>query len=196
MKKYVAFFALSWLLLCFSVLAPAVLFADGAGGTYWGSQKTTYPWESQDDPVFSSTAHQLDYVGGMGYGIRRDGRVAGGFGLGFSERDMEKDQGLAGGFGGVISGYRVIQYPVNVLTLIYAGVGGVSDVTSEDPRMRDGSFAVYGEATLEVSLPLVFFHPTLYAGYQVIASVGEGGVGDAFLSYSPTVGVRILWGDQ
>lgn len=196
MKKYFVFFALSGLLLCISVLAPAMLFADGVGGAYWGSQKTTYPWESQDDPVFGSTADRLDYVGGMGYGISRDGRIAGGFGLGFTERDMEEDQGLAGGFGGVISGYRIFQHPLNVLTLIYAGVGGVSDETSEDPRLRDGSFAVYGEATIEASLPLIFFHPTLYAGYQVIASVGEGGVGDAFLSYSPTVGVRILWGDQ
>lgn len=196
MKKYNVLFVMSGLLLFFSVLVPAIVLADGVGGAYWGSQQTTYPWESQDNPVFGSTADRLDYVGGMGYGISRNDQVAGGFGVGFTERDMEDNQGLVGGFGGVISGYRIFQHPFNVLALVYAGVGGVSDETSEDSRLRDGSFALYGEATLEASFPMIFFHPTLYAGYQVIASVGEGGVGDAFLSYSPTVGVRILWGDQ
>ncbi len=193
-KYHTVFIAVEVLLLTAAVL-PSALFGDGAGGAYWGSQQNAYPWESQDDPGFSSTADRLDYVGGMGYGIEHDGRVAGGFGIGFTQNG-EEEQGLSCGFGGVISGYRIFQDPLNVLALIYAGVGGVTDDASEDPRLREGSFAVYGEATLEASLPLTFFHPTIYAGYQVIASVGEGGLGDAFLSYSPTVGVRILWGDQ
>jgi len=195
MKKYQNLVIVAGVLLLTAAVIPAALFADGVGGAYWGSQQTTYPWESQDDPVFSSSADRLDYVGGMGYGIAYDGQVAGGFGIGFTESG-EEEPGLSGGFGGVISGYRIFQNPLNILALIYAGIGGVSDENSEDPRLREGSFAVYGEATLEASLPFIFFHPTLYAGYQVIASVGEGGVGDAFLSYSPTVGVRILWGDQ
>lgn len=167
----------------------------GAGGVFWGSQNLAYPWEDESDPYFGATDQQLDYVGGMGYGIDRDGHVAGGFGVGFSENSDNED-GISGGFGGLISGYRFIGRPINVLGLIYAGIGGVSDPSSADTNMQDGVFAVMGEATLEASLPMFFFHPTIYIGYQAIASVGHGDIGDVFLSYAPTLGFRLLWGAQ
>ena len=167
----------------------------GVGGAYWGSQRLAYPWEDDSDPYFGSTDHQLNYVGGMGYGISHDGHVGGGFGVAFSEHGDGED-GLSGGFGGVISGHRLINWPINLLWLVYAGVGGVSDPRSTDKTLRDGVFAVMGETTLEASLPMLFFHPTVYVGYQVIASIDHGGMGDVFLSYSPTIGFRLLWGSQ
>ncbi len=167
----------------------------GVGGAFWGSQRLAYPWEEDSDPYFGATDHQLDYVGGMGYGISRDGHVAGGFGVGFSEHSDGED-GLSGGFGGVISGRRIIDWPINVLWLIYAGVGGVSDPRSTNKALQDGVFAVMGETTLEASLPMLFFHPTIYVGYQAIASVGRGDIGEVFLSYAPTIGFRLLWGSQ
>ena len=186
------------LLAIISLTVPALLAADGGGGVggaFWGSQRMAYPWEDESDPYFGATDHQLDYVGGMGYGIDSDGHVAGGFGVGFSENSDGED-GLSGGFGGLISGYRFIDRPINLLGLIYAGVGGMSDPSSADPNLSKGVFAVMGEATLEASLPMLFFHPTLYVGYQAIASVGHGDIGDVFLSYAPTIGFRLLWGAQ
>lgn len=187
------------MLLVLTILTvPSLLAADeggGVGGAFWGSQRLAYPWENESEPYFGATDHQLGYVGGMGYGIDSDGHVAGGFGVGFSENG-EGEDGFSGGFGGLISGYRFIDRPLNVLGLIYAGVGGVSDPSSSNSVLQDGVLAVMGEATLEASLPLLFFHPTVYIGYQAIASVGHGNIGDVFLSYAPTVGFRMLFGTQ
>lgn len=191
MKHYIILIAL------ISVAAPTFLAADGGGvgGAFWGSQQLAYPWENESSPYFGATDHQLDYVGGMGYGISSRGDVAGGFGVAFSE-NVEGEDGLSGGFGGLISGHRLIDRPINLLALIYAGVGGMSDPSSADTDLQDGVFAVMGEATLEASLPMLFFHPTVYIGYQAIASVGHGDIGDVFLSYAPTIGFRLLWGAQ
>ncbi len=178
------------------VLFPvATLFADGVGGAFWGGQHNAYPWESEDSPIFSTTRDELDYVGGMGYGISRDGTVAGGFGVGYSASD-EDGGGVSGGFGGFITGHRIVDRPVNLLGLLYVGVGGIRDSRTLESEARGGVFAVLVEGNLELSVPLMFFHPTFYAGYQVIASVGDGGLGEQFLSYSPTLGFRMLFGDQ
>lgn len=191
MKHYI------FLIAVICAAAPTLLAADGGGvgGAFWGSQQLAYPWENESDPYFGATDHQLDYVGGMGYGINSSGDVAGGFGVAFSE-NVEGEDGLSGGFGGLISGHRLFDRPINLLALIYAGVGGMSDPSSADPDLQDGVFAVMGEATLEASLPMLFFHPTIYIGYQAIASVGHGDIGDVFLSYAPTIGFRLLWGAQ
>lgn len=180
-----------------AVLGLCVLFpviADGAGGAFWGSQQIHYPWASYEDSIFSSTADRLDYVGGMGFGIDHDGTVSGGFGVGFSEQ-KDGEKGVSGGFGGLITGHRIFKRPLNLIGLLFVGVGGVSDEGSADPKLQDGVFSIMGEGTLEASLPLSFFHPTVYAGYQVIASVGSGGIGETYLSYSPTIGFRMLFGD-
>ena len=180
-------------LLLISAISISTALADGAGGAYWGGQQISYPGLSADESPFDSTGDELNYVGGMGFGVDSDDRIAGGFGVGFSEA-RDNDQEVSGGFGGLITGRRFVDRPINLMGMIYAGIGGMSSSSSEDPRLKDGVFAVMGEITLELSVPIVAFHPTFYVGYQVISSVGDGGLGDAYLSYSPTVGFRMLFG--
>lgn len=175
------------------VLTTGFVFADGAGGAFWGSQQLSYPGLSAEDSPFSSTGEKLNYVGGMGFGINSDNHVVGGFGVGFSQA-RNSDDTVSGGFGGLITGRRLVRRPINLMAMLYAGVGGMELSNSEDSRLRNGAFAVMGELTLEASIPILFFHPTFYVGYQVISSVGDGGIGDAYLSYAPTVGFRMLFG--
>lgn len=180
--------------LCAVMFVSGVAAADGAGGAFWGSQVLTYPGIAEENLPFDSTGDQMMYTGGMGYGIDRAGNVTGGFGVGYT--DPDNPDSFNAGFGGLIRGKRLMKRPVNIIALLYFGVGGVSGGASAPENLQDGVFAVMGELTVEASVPLMFFHPTFYAGYQVISSVGEGNLGEAFLAYTPTVGFRMLFGGQ
>jgi len=164
--------------------------ADGCGGMFYGLQTAEYPF-LKDYPVRNNSLG-LIYYGGYGYGV--SGRsITGGFGFALS--DTEGDTGIAGGFGGVINGVRLSQWPVTISLISWTAVGGISTGNQESADGEEGYFAFMEEITLELGIPINrWFMPTLYAGYQVAGNLIPGKPFEDFLVYSPVVGVRVAWG--
>lgn len=172
------------------LLVSSIAFAGGGGGAFWGYQVTSYPF-LENYPVRNSGLG-LVTQGGMGLGINQDGRIFGGFGLGIND-PADEDSGINGGFGGVITGWRFFERPFTLMFTNYIGVGGINTGTYS-PSGNDNFFALFYEGNIEVLFPVLFFNPTLFAGYQVIANITPGQTFEDVTSYSPVVGVRFLWG--
>jgi hypothetical protein len=165
-------------------------FADGAGGMFYGLQTSEYPF-LKDYPVRNNSMG-LAYYGGYGYGVHGHA-ITGGFG--FAITDTEGDTGIAGGFGGVINGFRFIDWPVTVSLLSWTAIGGISTGNQKSGSGDDGFFAFMEEITLEVGIPInQWFMPTLYAGYQIAGNLAPGTPFEDFLVYTPVIGVRVAWG--
>ena len=192
------------LLLAISAFA----YGDGGGGMFIGYQMARYPL--LDDYPIASNGLGLGYYGAYGYDVSSGmskiftgstykrspylNTIAGGFG--YAIMDVDNPQAIAGGFGGVVSGIRIIKLPISVSIVSYTGFGGIGRgkaYVSDGPR---GFFCVSEEVTLEVGIPLIeWFMPTAYVGYQVIGNVIPGRLFDSFLSYTPVAGVRVQFGD-
>ena len=162
------------------------IFADGAGGFYSGYQVSSFPF--MDGDSFENNNMGLYYSGGFGYGVSWNNVISGGFG--YAVYRSEDENTPIGGFGGVINGVRLLKYPINISIMSWTGFGGISTNNSEGK-----SFAISEELTLEVGLPVFrWFSPTIYAGYQVIGSLGSGEPFEEFLSYTSVIGFRFQWG--
>lgn len=168
-----------------------LLFADGGGGMIFGYQTSSYPFFENYD--IRNNNMGLTYTGGYGYGIDRDGNIAGGFGFGLFDGTGESD--IGGGFGGFIVGKRFLTRPVNISIVSWTGFGGM--YTGEfETESGSGFFCVLEEVALEVGIPVFsWFMPTLYAGYQVAGNLIPGEMFTTFISYTPVVGFRIQWGE-
>ena len=165
-------------------------FADGGGGMFFGVQTTQYPFLK--DYYIRNNSLGLSYYGGFGYGIHRH-TITGGFG--YAIMDTSDDTGLSGGFGGVIRGFRILKWPVNLSLISWTGFGGVYTGTYETQEGK-GFFCVSEELDLELGIPLFsWFMPIVYAGYQVSANIVPGKIFKTFISYSPVIGFRVAWGD-
>ena len=167
-------------------------FADGGGGMYFGYQTSAYPFLS-DNYSFENNSLGLAYYGGFGYGVTSNRTIVGGFGMAIM--DIDNDSGIAGGFGGVISGFRLLKEPISLSLMSMTGFGGIytGDYATDS---GDGFFALSEELTLELGIPIIsWFMPTVYAGYQIIANVIPGRMFQTFLSYTPVFGIRLQWGD-
>jgi hypothetical protein len=174
------------LLLTLPALAAV---ADGGGGAFYGLQTAEYPFLKGYPMVNNS--RDLAYFGGYGYGV--DGHnVTGGFG--FAITDPTGETGIAGGFGGVINGVRLLRWPVNLSLLSWTAIGGISTGIPSGDSDR-GFLVIMEELTLELGLPILpWFMPTFYAGYQVAGNLTPGRPFQDFLSYTPVVGLRAAWG--
>ncbi|MCK5153737.1 MAG: hypothetical protein KAQ93_05200 [Spirochaetales bacterium] len=165
-----------------------VIFADGAGGFYSGYQVSSLPFMEEND--FETNNMGLYYSGGFGYGVSWNNVISGGFG--YAIYASEDDSKPIGGFGGVINGIRLLRYPFNVSLMSWTGFGGITSNTIDGKK---SSFAISEELTVELGFPLFrWFSPTIYAGYQVIGSLGSGEPFEDFLSYTPVLGFRFQWG--
>ena len=143
-----------------------------------------------DENDIENNNMDLYYSGGFGYGISRNNVISGGFG--YAVYASEDENTPLGGFGGVINGIRLLRYPFNVSLMSWTGFGGIT-INSVDGKKN--SFAISEELTLELGFPLFrWFSPTIYAGYQVIGSLGSGETFEDFLSYTPVLGFRFQWG--
>jgi hypothetical protein len=178
------------LLVLFLALPVLSGLADGCGGVFYGLQTSAYPF-LKDYPVRNNSLG-LAYYGGYGYGVH-DRSIIGGFGFAFT--DTDGDTGVAGGFGGVVNGFRFVRWPVNLSLVSWTAVGGISTGNHEDGDSEDGYFAILEEVTLELGFPISrWFMPTLYAGYQVAGNLIPGAPFRDLLVYTPVVGVRLAWG--
>ena len=182
----------SILLWLFIGLATIAVADGGGGGIYFGYQTSAYPFLS-DNYTIANNSMGLAYFGGFGYGVASDRTIVGGFGMAIL--DMENDTGIAGGFGGVISGVRLLRTPISLSILSLTSLGGLG-TGSYETESGDGFFAVSEELTIELGIPILsWFMPTVYVGYQVIGNLVPGRVFTAFFSYTPVFGFRIQWGD-
>lgn len=172
------------------LIALGVGFANGGGGVYYGQQVAQYPFFENYD--IDNNSLGLIYYGGFGYGIDKDDIIKGGFGM--TIYDPSGVSGIAGGFGGVIAGVRLLKLPLNISIVSYTGFGGLY-TGNHKTSPGSGFFAVSGELDLEVGVPIFkWFMPVVYAGYQVQANVIPGKIFEGFLSYTPVVGVKMTWG--
>jgi hypothetical protein len=172
------------------LLAGTAVFADGAGGMYYGLQTSEYPF-LKDYPIRNNSLG-LAYYGGYGYGVHGN-TITGGFG--FAITDTDGETGIAGGFGGVINGIRFVDWPVTVSLISWTGLGGISAGNQADGDSEEGYFAFMEEITLELGIPInQWFMPSLYAGYQIAGNLAPGTPFEDFLVYTPVIGVRVAWG--
>ena len=182
------------LLFVFILIMVATSFvcarSGGGGGMLIGYQTSTYPF-LEKYPVASNSL-ELIYYGGFGYGVSWDGTITGGFG--YAIMDVAGDSEIAGGFGGFITGYRLLEKPVNLSIVSWTGLGGIS--TGILPAFgHEGFFGLLQEVTLELGFPIIrWFMPTVFAGYQIAGNLIPGVPFEAFFSYTPVVGFRLQWG--
>jgi len=163
--------------------------ADGAGGVTCGFQTASYPFLESVRVVNNN--YGLAYYGGYGYGVR-DHMISGGFG--YVIADPTGESGAVGGFGGVISGVRILRLPIQISIVSWTGFGGIYTGVDQYDRGR-GFFCASEELSLEVGLPITrWLMPVVYAGYQVAGNLVPGPAFQAFFSYTPVVGVRLAWG--
>ncbi len=175
--------------LALSAATVVAAFGDGAGGVSCGFQTASYPFLESVRVVNNSIG--LATYGGFGYSVH-DHMISGGFG--YVITDPTGSSELVGGFGGVISGVRILRLPIQISIVSWTGLGGI--YAGVDPRGQGrGYFCVSEELSLELGLPVTrWLMPVVYAGYQVTGNLVPGSAFQSFLSYSPVVGVRLAWG--
>jgi len=180
----------SLIIIFLLMLSIPFIFADGAGGFYSGYQVCSFPFV--DGEGFENNNMGLYYNGGFGYGVSWNNVISGGFA--YAIYASEDENTPIGGFGGVINGVRLLRYPINISIMSWTGFGAIS-TSSSNGYSDDKSFAISEELTLEVGFPLFrWFSPAIYAGYQVIGSLGNGEPFEEFLSYTSVLGFRFQWG--
>ena len=177
------------LILILALLPTAGVFADGGGGFFYGLQTSEYPF-LKGYPIRNNSLG-LMCSGGYGYGVHGH-EITGGFGVGLT--DFEKNTGIAGGYGGVIRGLRLLAFPFNLMLTSWTGIGGLK-INKPATGEEQGFLIVSEEVDLEVGLPVLpWFMPTLYAGYQIAGNIYPDKAFAAFFSYTQVVGVRLAWG--
>ncbi len=165
--------------------------ADGGGGMIMGYQISQYPF-FEDNYILNNNMG-LIYYGGFGYGVSNRDIISGGFG--YALMDHTNGTGIAGGFGGVIKGIRILKRPINLSLISYTGFGGIytGSHIAEDGH---AFFCISEELNLELGFPLFrWFMPVIYVGYQAAGNIIPGKPFQSFLSYTPVAGIKISWGD-
>ena len=165
--------------------------ADGGGGVFFGYQTFTYPFLS-DYYSFASNSLGLGYFGGFGYGIVGTRTITGGFGMVIL--DTKASSGIAGGFGGIISGVRLLRRPLAISVVSFTGFGGLA-TGSYRPGGARGFFTISEELTLDIGIPLTpWFMPTVFAEYQIMGNLIPGRLFNSFFSCTPALGLRVMFG--
>lgn len=179
---------ISFILVFVSGLATAR--SGGGGGMLIGYQTSTYPFLERY-PLAGNNM-ELIYYGGFGYGVSWDRSIAGGFG--YAITDVAGGSRIAGGFGGFLGGFRLLDRPVNISIVSWTGLGGLYTGIRSASGYQ-GFFGLLQEVTLELGIPIIrWFMPTLFAGYQVAGNLIPGVPFEAFFSYTPVIGLRLQWG--
>ena len=161
--------------------APALVSATAGGGVTSGAHTFV--------DGFSNYRLEATTVGGFGYGSSNGTRV-GGFGLSISDQADHED--LVGGFGGLIAGQELQLGLVTIAITSWTGVGGIR---ARGVPGTGGYFALFEEVALEVgAAPLPWMQLVGYAGFQLVGSVLPGVFISETISYTPSIGLRVVWG--
>lgn len=183
--KIISPLVFSFILVLFLFSINCLAFDFGAGGIWFGVNvaKSFFVFIPNNSTNFS-------YFGGYGYGIWLN-TIIGGFGFAIiSDTIFNSLYGLAGGYGGLVTGYQIVDtYNVDVEFLLWLGLGGFS-VDS-----FDGYFGGYLEVTLDTCIRLtIWMELVLYVGYQIIGNIIPGRPFDTYTSYTLTCGIRLSFG--
>jgi len=115
-------------------------------------------------------------------------------GFGYTICDPTGESNIWGGFGGPITGFRIIRRPVTIAITSWTGFGGVYTGKNTVNPGR-GFFCISEDLQLEIGLPLLrWFMPVVFAGYQVAVNLVPAPPITGFLSYTPVIGMRLTWG--
>jgi hypothetical protein len=158
--------------------------AFGSGGVSWGEQ-----YLIPEYPELANYDTQARFTALYGYSVTRGGMRNGGFVMGVHSPNEECS--LDGGFIGAISGQELKAGPFVISLNLWTGIGGVRRTFSAG----DGTFALFGQADLELGL-------TLFPGMQVVGYGGMQAVADVLawqpvstaVYYTPVAGIRLAWG--
>jgi hypothetical protein len=190
----------------------AAAFAGGAGGLLFGF--LVPEWNPALLPDLPAGQPGFETMGGFGYGVTRDGFIIGGFGLALLDWDMYDGATwtdpaaaaphLAGGFGGLLVGSRVIGADEVHLDLVARlGFGGMATLEYAGIDPFDGSpdyaasgyAMVYAEPYAELGVGLApWMHLAATLGYPVFANLIPGKPFSAVLGYGPQLGATLTWG--
>jgi hypothetical protein len=179
-------------------ILPALALAQsgGAGGPTIGA--TMPSWNPDFMPAASGA--RLLRIGAIGYGVSRDGSIIGGFGYGIFDADLldapyyerfdPSSTLIAGGLGGLVTGYRLGSGDFAHLDLAAKlGAGGVSS-----GRLR-GWAVLYAEPYAELGLRMTpWMRLTASVGYMLMANLAPGTPFEDLLLRSPTLDFGISFG--
>ncbi len=184
----------AYLIVVVACFAAVSAFADGGGGFFFGYQLDKLPGMSAPFRR-ASAGDKMVNLGAYGYGVSRNYVISGGFGMAF--RDSENPAGIRGAFGGIVTGIRILPRPIQISITSWTGVGGVA--YGGDSYLFDsgGYLSFFEEIDLEIGFPFVkWMMPVLYIGYQVSGNLLPGTPFQSFLTWGPTIGGRIVFGDM
>lgn len=163
------------------VLTTTFSFAGGGGGLTYGVYLHMPPYSNQQLTV--------NFFGGFGYGVNRQGAKIGGFGIAILDNDASDL--MAGGFGGLITGKRLTAGPFFVSINIWSGFGGIGSSFGNPSSF----FGLFLEGNVEFGIRLVpWMQLAVFAGEQVITNLIPGLPFVGNLVYTPVFGTRIIWG--
>jgi hypothetical protein len=193
MKKYERVFL--FLLVLFASLGTAAADPGGAGGLLFGLQRPD--WNPPFMPE-AATPMNLEFLGGYGYGVDREGVIVGGFGMAMLDAGILEGSGssadrAAGGIGGMIIGQRIVdERRLHLDLAARLGLGGTGLRTNG--RWKGYALA-YAEPYLELGLGLTpWMRVTASVGYQVLGNFAPGRLFKDFFMRTPTMGFSIAWG--
>jgi hypothetical protein len=196
MKQLLSTCALAAALAC----SPVLAYAGGGGGieylTNLGSDvlaKIPIPGSALlDVPTGSITGFSA-----FGYGITWGGWKIGGFATGLYTGPLSipvpslggNVTGMAGGFGGVISGGHARLGPFSLSLNVRLGAGGLG---VQYAQTTTGVFSLYGALDAEIGLVFVpAMMISAFAGVHALVPMSYAGI---FPFAAPAAGIRITWG--
>ena len=169
------------------ITAASAAVATGGGGINSGVRAHVPSFANHD---LAATAY-----GGFGYGSTSRGTRIGGFGIFIADQvddEMVGAKKLVGGFGGNVTGQELVLGPFTLAITAWTGLGGIA---AEGLPGSGGYFALYEELDVEGGFaPLPWMQIVGYAGFQVVVSVIPGFFANEAISYTPTLGLRLVWG--
>jgi len=195
-----------WIIGAFALLCATPLTAEGAGGIEFMQPIGQDRWPFPGGASLLPQTGTVFTAGGLGYGVDEEGHVIGGFGLGITSSQLDWQNSPTGqpvrsysaGYGGTIQGWQHRWGPLVGLFTTRVGLGG-ADYSSQsgwgafDLSTHVSGFSVLGTAGAQLGWQVL---PWFVIGAEVgIAGTITFAVGHPFVfAYTPTIGVRLLWG--
>jgi hypothetical protein len=197
------------LLALFLLALGGAAAANGAGGLLVGLVQPS--WNPSFMPGVPSSLPDIEYMGGYGYGISREGTIVGGFGLAFLdygiydsanwEASSQASAHVAGGAGGLVVGSRVFGSRWSHLDIAARlGLGGMGLATKDALSgsagfVSKGYAIVYAEPYIELGVGLTrWMQLGASLSYLYIGNFVPGKPLNELVYFTPAVGISLTFG--
>ena len=170
---------------CLLFMTAAPLFSGGGGGLIYGGHFYL--------PPYANYNLMASYFGGLGYGTTWSGQKIGGFGIAILDNSGSYGGGYSykGGFGGFLAGQEFSAGPFLFSINLMTGLGGVGANFGSTRAF----FGMFIEGDVEAGFTfLPWMQVAVFVGFQTISNLIPGLPFFGNLMYTPTFGVKILWG--